>query len=189
MVAAAEAYRLMKAGRLEEALVFAERAVAGLGSCLPEHGLLASVLLKLGRPDDAETSWLSRGPGLNPALPTLTMVSPMSRWSWAGTIAPTPCIGGPLRSHPRIRGFGTTSRAASAVSAGSPRRKPPAIEGLPWMHQYPTYLLRSELRVQCLRPTTLRNSRRNSPLRRRLPGAALSGLRARQGIGRCGAFR
>src|SRR5579864_8384841 len=49
-----EAYRLMQAGRFDEALVFAERAVAGARVCLPEHGFLASVLLKLGRVADAE---------------------------------------------------------------------------------------------------------------------------------------
>ncbi len=44
----------MQAGRLEEALAHARRAVEGARICLPEHGFLASVLLKLGRIEDAE---------------------------------------------------------------------------------------------------------------------------------------
>jgi tetratricopeptide (TPR) repeat protein len=49
-----EAYKLMCAGRLTEALVFAERAVAGKRVCLPAHGMLATILLQLGRAADAE---------------------------------------------------------------------------------------------------------------------------------------
>ncbi len=45
---------MMQAGRLEEALEHAQRAVAGARICLPEHGFLASVLLKLGRIEDVE---------------------------------------------------------------------------------------------------------------------------------------
>jgi tetratricopeptide (TPR) repeat protein len=49
-----EAYRLMQAGRFEEAVAFAERAVAGERSCVPAHGLLATLLVQLGRTRDAE---------------------------------------------------------------------------------------------------------------------------------------
>jgi len=52
--AAHEAFRLARAGRVDEALKFAERAVDGAQVCLPAHGFLASLLLKLGRPDEAE---------------------------------------------------------------------------------------------------------------------------------------
>ena len=38
-----------------------------------------------------------------------------------------PCIGGPRRLRRRIRASGTTWHAASAVSAGSPKRRRPAI--------------------------------------------------------------
>src|SRR5208282_3698811 len=51
---AGEAYRLMQAGQLHDALPVAERAVAGARVCLPAHGLLATVLLRLGRAEDAE---------------------------------------------------------------------------------------------------------------------------------------
>ena len=44
----------MEAGRFEEALALAEDAVAGARTCVPAHGFLASVLLKLGRTPDAE---------------------------------------------------------------------------------------------------------------------------------------
>ncbi len=52
--AARDAHRLMQAGRLDEALPLAERAIAGVTTCVPEHALLASVHLRLGRTDDAE---------------------------------------------------------------------------------------------------------------------------------------
>ncbi len=50
----AEAYRLMRAGRLPEALSFAERAVTGKTVCSPTHGVLAMILLRLGRAADAD---------------------------------------------------------------------------------------------------------------------------------------
>ena len=49
-----DAYRLMRAGNFSAALPLAERAVAGQRSCLPAHGVLVSILLQLGRPRDAE---------------------------------------------------------------------------------------------------------------------------------------
>jgi tetratricopeptide (TPR) repeat protein len=48
-----EAYRLMRAGRLLEALKLAEQAVAGVRVCVPGHSFLASILLQLGRTRDA----------------------------------------------------------------------------------------------------------------------------------------
>ncbi len=44
----------MRAGRFADALVFAERAVLGQNACVPAHGMLATILLQLGRPQDAE---------------------------------------------------------------------------------------------------------------------------------------
>jgi Tfp pilus assembly protein PilF len=49
-----EAYRLMRQGRVGEALPLAERAVEQAATCLPGHAFLASILLKLGRIGDAE---------------------------------------------------------------------------------------------------------------------------------------
>jgi hypothetical protein len=49
-----EAYQLMREGRIGDALPLAERAVAGAVVCLPGHSFLASILLKLGRVGEAE---------------------------------------------------------------------------------------------------------------------------------------
>jgi tetratricopeptide (TPR) repeat protein len=51
-----QAYQLMCSGKLLDALPFAERAVAGQQTCLPVHGMLATLLLQLGRAGDAETA-------------------------------------------------------------------------------------------------------------------------------------
>jgi tetratricopeptide (TPR) repeat protein len=50
----AEAYRLMRAGRLAEALRLAQQAVAGKTTCSPTHGVLAMILLRLGRAAEAD---------------------------------------------------------------------------------------------------------------------------------------
>jgi tetratricopeptide (TPR) repeat protein len=44
----------MRAGRLADALIFAQLAVAGKRVCVPAHGMLATILLQLGRAADAE---------------------------------------------------------------------------------------------------------------------------------------
>src|SRR4029079_16646922 len=49
-----QAYHLMTAGRFAEALPLAEAAVRGQQVCLPTHGMLATILLQLGRRQDAE---------------------------------------------------------------------------------------------------------------------------------------
>jgi hypothetical protein len=41
-------------GQLAQALAYAQGAVGGASVCRPEHGMLASVLLRLGRAEDAE---------------------------------------------------------------------------------------------------------------------------------------
>jgi tetratricopeptide (TPR) repeat protein len=48
-----DAYRLVRAGRLEEALPLAEKAVRGARACTAGHSFLASILLKLGRVGEA----------------------------------------------------------------------------------------------------------------------------------------
>lgn len=50
-----EAYKLMSAGRLTEALPLVEQALAGQSVCVPAHGMLAMILLQLQRPRDAES--------------------------------------------------------------------------------------------------------------------------------------
>jgi tetratricopeptide (TPR) repeat protein len=46
----------MRAGRLAEALKFAEQAVGARTVCSPAHGILATILLRLGRPAEAEAA-------------------------------------------------------------------------------------------------------------------------------------
>src|ERR1700733_5831139 len=50
-----EAFRLMRAGNFRGALSFAERAVRGKSMCVPAHGMLATILLQLGRAAEAES--------------------------------------------------------------------------------------------------------------------------------------
>jgi tetratricopeptide (TPR) repeat protein len=50
----ADAHRLMRAGRLREALPLAERAVANAQVCLEGHGFLANLLIRLERAEDAD---------------------------------------------------------------------------------------------------------------------------------------
>ncbi|HTC17319.1 MAG TPA: sulfotransferase [Steroidobacteraceae bacterium] len=54
-LASGEMQRLMQSGQLSEALALAQKAVGGARTCLPGHGLLASILLRLGRTEDAES--------------------------------------------------------------------------------------------------------------------------------------
>jgi tetratricopeptide (TPR) repeat protein len=49
-----EAYNLLAAGRFAAALPLAEKAVAGQTVCLPTHGMLATILVHLGRREEAE---------------------------------------------------------------------------------------------------------------------------------------
>jgi tetratricopeptide (TPR) repeat protein len=49
-----QAYKLMTAGRIAEALPLAQSAVAAQRVCTPTHGMLATILLQLGRRHDAE---------------------------------------------------------------------------------------------------------------------------------------
>jgi tetratricopeptide (TPR) repeat protein len=145
---AREAYRLAQAGCLDEALVFAERAVAGAQTCLPGHGFLASLLLRLGRKGDAErvvASAETLAPGIADAYDGLANVSMAlgdhhranALYRRVTEIAP---------KDPRFwynlacseRSLGRLVEAETACDRGI------ALDAT----QYPTYLLRSELRVQ-----------------------------------------
>ena len=50
-----DAFRLMRAGKMTEALEYAQRAVDGVKVCMPAHGMLATILIQLGRKVDGET--------------------------------------------------------------------------------------------------------------------------------------
>jgi tetratricopeptide (TPR) repeat protein len=146
--AATEAYRLMQAGRLEEALVLAERSVAGARLCLPGHGFLASILLRLGRSQDAEevVARAAQLPtGVADAYDGLAYVSmALGRHERANALYRRATQIAP--QDPRFwynlacseRSLGRLIEAEAACDRGI---------GLD-ATQYPTYLLRSELRVQ-----------------------------------------
>jgi tetratricopeptide (TPR) repeat protein len=146
--AAAEAFRSMQAGRLDEALDFAERAVAGARTCLPAHGVLASILLKLGRAPEAErvvAQAVELETGIADAYDSLAYVSmALGRhdrtndlYRRATQIAPkVPRFWYNLACSERSLGRLAEAEAAcdQAISLDAA--------------QYPTYLLRAELRVQ-----------------------------------------
>jgi tetratricopeptide (TPR) repeat protein len=143
-----EAFKLMRAGRLAEALTFAEQAVAGASACLPAHGLLASILLQLGRAEDAKavvSRALQHTTGVADAYDALAYVSLHLRdhersnalYRRATEFEPgTPRFWYNLASSERS--FGRLNEAEAACDRAI------ALDGT----QYPSYLLRSELRVQ-----------------------------------------
>jgi tetratricopeptide (TPR) repeat protein len=143
-----EAYRLMRANRFVEALPFAERAVAGSSVCLPAHGMLATILLQLGRISEAESivcRALQCRPGVADAYDALAHVSMLlgqhersnALYRRAVEVAP-----GEARFWYNLasseRSFGRLIEAEAACN------KAIALDS----NQYATYLLRSELRVQ-----------------------------------------
>jgi tetratricopeptide (TPR) repeat protein len=143
-----EAYRLMRAGDYPAALPLAERAVAGKSSCLPAHGLLVSILLQLGRTTDAEQvlrqadafttgtadaydalAWFSlllrdhqRG---NRFYRRATELEPQTARYWYNLACSERSLGR----------LGEAEAACDRAIAADPA-------------EYPSYLLRSELRVQ-----------------------------------------
>lgn len=144
----AEAARLSQADRLEEALVRTERAVAGARVCLPEHGFLAAVLLKLDRLEEAEQVIVRAtqlGTGVADAYDGLayvsmllgqhhrandlyrraTEVSPQDPGFWYNLACSERSLGRLIEAE------GVCDRAIALDAT-----------------QYPTYLLRAELRVQ-----------------------------------------
>ena len=145
---AAEAHPLLQYGRLEEALAYAERATAGVDACLPAHGLLASVLLKLGRAADAEEvicRAIELAPGEGDAYDGLAFVSmALGRHQRANELYRRATQVAP--GEPRFwynlacseRSLGRLIEAEAACDRAI------ALDAT----AYPTYLLRSELRVQ-----------------------------------------
>ena len=148
--AAREALRLAQSGRLDEALPLAERAVAGAQVCLPGHGFLASLLLQLGRARDAEQVVVQAealATGVADAYDGLASISmALGRHDRANALYRRATEIAP--DEPRFwynlacseRSLGRLAEAEAACDRGI--RLDPA--------QFPTYLLRSELRVQAL---------------------------------------
>ena len=138
----------MRSGRLEEALALAERAVGGARVCEPGHGFLASLLLKLGRTADAEkvvAAALELETGVADAYDGLAYVSMAqgrhdranALYRRATQISPqVPRFWYNLAGSERSLGRLAEAEAACDRSI--------ALDST----QYPTYLLRSELRVQ-----------------------------------------
>jgi hypothetical protein len=143
-----EAYRLMREGRHGDALPLAERAVAGAVACLPGHSFLASILLKLGRVGDAEqavaraaelatgtaeayeglayvSTELGRHERANALYRRATELEPQRPRSWYNLACSE-------RSFGRLGSAEEACERAIALDRG----------------QYPSLLLRSELRVQ-----------------------------------------
>ncbi len=138
----------MQAGKLEEALVLAERSVADARTCLPAHGFLASVLWQLGRFEEAErivAAAEALPTGVADAYDGLAFISmALGRHDRANALYRRATQLAP--QDPRFcynlacseRSLGRLSEAQAACDRGI------ALDAT----QYPTYLLRSELRVQ-----------------------------------------
>ncbi|HEV2444013.1 MAG TPA: sulfotransferase [Steroidobacteraceae bacterium] len=144
----AEALRLMRAGRLAEALGLAEQAVAAKTACSPAHGVLATILLQLGRPAEAEAALdkaLEYERGTAEAYAALAYVSAaLGRHEQASTLYRRASRLGPnvpghwfnLASSERALGrLEEAEDACDRAIALNPR-------------EYRGYLLRSELRLQ-----------------------------------------
>jgi tetratricopeptide (TPR) repeat protein len=138
----------MRAGRLEEAVVLAQRGVDGTRVCSPGHGFLASLLLKLGCAPEAERivcgallldtggadaydglAYVSMALGKHERANSLyrraTEIEPQVPRFWYN-------LAGSERSLGRLA---EAEAACDRAIALDPK-------------QYPTYLLRSELRIQ-----------------------------------------
>jgi len=138
----------MRSGNALAALPFAENAVAGQDVCLPAHGMLATILLQLGRPVDAETvvaQALECRQGSADAYDALAHVSMLlgmhersnALYRRVVDLAPNdPRFWYNLASSERS--FGRLLEAESACD------KAIALDAT----QHASYLLRSELRVQ-----------------------------------------
>jgi hypothetical protein len=146
--AAIKAYELMRDGRNEEALIFAEQAVAGVPVCTPAHGILASLLLKQGRRVDAErvlTEALKLPTGVADAYDGLAYVSmALGQHQRANALYRRA-----TEISPRVPRF-LYNLAGSERSLGKLAEAEAACDRAIALdsEQYPSYLLRSELRVQ-----------------------------------------
>ncbi len=143
-----DAYRLMCAGRLREALPLAERAVVDARTCLPAHGFLASLLLQLGRAGDAEravSTALNLGSGGAEAYDGLAYVSMLlDRHDRANVLYRRAAELSP--DVPRY----WYNLACSERSLGNLVEAEAACDRCIALDtaSYPTYVMRSELRVQ-----------------------------------------
>jgi tetratricopeptide (TPR) repeat protein len=138
----------MHAGRFADALPFAEQAVAGSALCLPAHGMLAAILLQLGRAADAEAvvcQALQCAPGVADAYDALAHASMLlGKHERSNTLYRRVVEIDP--GDPRFwynlasseRSFGRLVEAEAACNRAI------ALDA----RHYASYLLRSELRMQ-----------------------------------------
>jgi len=138
----------MSAGRFAESLPLAQAAVTGKRECVPAHGMLATILLQLGRRSDAESAIsqaLELEQGSADAYDALAHVSALlgqhersnALYRRAAALAP---------EDPRF----WHNLASSERSLGRLREAEDACNRTIAIDRtrYATYLLRSELRVQ-----------------------------------------
>jgi tetratricopeptide (TPR) repeat protein len=138
----------MSSGKVAEALPFAERAVAGQRVCPAAHGMLATILLQLGRPADAEAvvgQALECWQGSADAYDALAHVSMLlgqhersnSLYGRVVHMAPN--------DPPFWYNFASSERSfGGLVEAEAACDKATALDAT----QHPNYLLHSELRMQ-----------------------------------------
>ncbi len=138
----------MREGRFGDALPLAERAIAGSDICLPSHSILASILLRLGRlrdADDVVAQAAKLATGSAEAFDGLAYVSTqLGQHELANALYRRAAELEPKR--PRYwynfacseRSFGRLTQAEEACARSI------ALDA----RQYPSLLLRSELRVQ-----------------------------------------
>jgi tetratricopeptide (TPR) repeat protein len=138
----------MRAGRLAEALVFAEHAVAAQTACSPAHGLLATILVGLGRRTDAEAvveRAMHCAPGTADAYDALAFVSiTLGRHERASALyrrAAEQPLAEPRHWYNLASSERSLGRLAEAAAACD---RAIALDA----RAYPSYLLRAELRVQ-----------------------------------------
>jgi tetratricopeptide (TPR) repeat protein len=139
---------LVQAERVAEALPFARRAVDESRACSPAHGLLATVLLRLGRREEAEavvTSAIDMPPGSGDAYDALAFVSvQLGQHERANVLyrRATERAPGEVRFWYNLASSERSLGRLAEAEASCDR----AIEADP--HHYQSYLLRSELRRQ-----------------------------------------
>jgi tetratricopeptide (TPR) repeat protein len=148
VTADAEAYRLMRAGRLAEALTFARQAVAGKTACSPTHGVLAMILLRLGRTAEADAvieSALQSAPGAGDAYNSLAHVSiALGRHERANALYRRAVELGPNVSRHWFNLASSERSLGRLAAAEAACDRAIALDS----HEYRAYLLRSELRRQ-----------------------------------------
>ena len=144
----AEAYRLMRTGRLAEALRFAQQAVAGKTTCSPTHGVLAMILLRLGRAAEADAvieSAVRYAPGGGDAYNSLAHVSvALGRHERANALYRRAVELGPSVSRHWFNLASSERSLGRLAEAEAACDRAIALDS----REYRGYLLRSELRAQ-----------------------------------------